>query len=90
MASVKKWICGRLGYNNANDRYGLLINDIWEDDGFHCGEGLQVHVNDEWVDTRFKMAWTENGNEWYLVGIPYRGDAIEYVQARNKKWIEDD
>lgn len=46
---------GRLGYNSANDRYGLLISDLWEHDGFHCGEGLEVLVDDEWVQTRMEM-----------------------------------
>lgn len=27
----------RLGYNGANGRYGLLVSDLWEDTGFHCG-----------------------------------------------------
>ena len=34
-------ITGRLGYNSANDRYGLLVSDLWEHDGFHCG-GVEV------------------------------------------------
>ena len=25
-------ITGRLGYNSANDRYGLLVSDLWEHD----------------------------------------------------------
>lgn len=28
----KIWIEGRLGYNHNNDRYGLLVSDLWEDD----------------------------------------------------------
>ena len=32
---------GRLGYNSVNDRYGLLVSDLWEHSGFHCGEGLE-------------------------------------------------
>ena len=31
-------ITGRLGYNSANDRYGLLVSDLWEHDGLlHIG-----------------------------------------------------
>lgn len=33
---------GRLGYNRKNDRYGLLVTDLWEIDGFSCGNRLQV------------------------------------------------
>ena len=38
---------GRLGYNSSNGRYGLLASDLWIDTGFHCGEGLEVLVDDE-------------------------------------------
>ena len=69
---------GRLGYNSSNGRYGLLSSDLWIDTGFHCGEGLEVLVGDEWVQTRMEM---NLAREWYLVGTPYCGD-LEYVQAR--------
>ena len=36
---------GRLGYNSDNKRYGLLISDLWEHDGFHCGERLEVQID---------------------------------------------
>lgn len=81
MASIKNWVTGRLGYNSANGRYGLLVSDLWEDTGFHCGEGLQVLVDDEWVDTCMEM---NDSRKWYLVGTPYCGD-LEYVQARIMK-----
>lgn len=77
--SCDKWIKGRLGYNSENDRYGLLVSDLWENDGFHCGESLQVEIDNKWVDTRFEMGID---NEWYLVGTPYRGSDIEYITAR--------
>lgn len=73
------WTEGRLGYNGQNDRYGLLVSDLWVNEGFHCGECLQVKVDDEWVDTRFEMS---TNKEWYLVNTPYRGIDIEYVKAR--------
>ena len=66
---------GRLGYNSSNGRYGLLSSDLWIDTGFHCGEGLEVLVGDEWVQTRMEM---NLAREWYLVGTPYCGD-LEYV-----------
>ena len=55
---------GRLGYNSSNGRYGLLSSDLWIDTGFHCGEGLEVLVGDEWVQTRMEM---NLAREWYLV-----------------------
>ena len=72
---------GRLGYNSSNGRYGLLSSDLWIDTGFHCGEGLEVLVGDEWVQTRMEM---NLAREWYLVGTPYCGD-LEYVQTRISK-----
>ena len=62
---------GRLGYNSSNDRYGLLASDLWIDTGFHCGEGLEVLVDDKWVRTRMEM---NPAREWYLVGTSYCGD----------------
>ena len=47
---------GRLGYNSSNDRYGLLASDLWIDTGFHCGEGLEVLVDD-------KVGTNKNGDE---------------------------
>lgn len=76
----EKWIRGRLGYNSQNKRYGLLVSDLWEHEGFHCGEGLEVLVGDEWVQTRMEMSIDR---EWYLVDTPYHGD-LEYIQARIK------
>lgn len=78
MAREKSYITGRLGYNSENDRYGLLVTDLWEHTGFHCGEGLEVLVDDEWVQTCMEMGIDR---KWYLVGTPYYGD-LEYVRAR--------
>ena len=78
MANKEKKIEGRLGYNSENGRYGLLISDLWEHTGFHCGEGLEVKVDDKWVKTRMEMDIARN---WYLVDTPYIGD-LEYVRAR--------
>ena len=78
MANTKKKIEGRLGYNSENGRYGLLISDLWEHTGFHCGECLEVKVDDKWVKTRMEMDIARN---WYLVDTPYTGD-LEYVRAR--------
>lgn len=69
---------GRLGYNSSNGRYGLLVSDIWEDTGFHCGECLDVMLDGRWVNTRMEMSVDM---EWYLVGTPYYGD-LEYIRAR--------
>lgn len=36
---------GRLEFNFENNRYGLSAGSLWLDEGFHCGECLQVFVN---------------------------------------------
>lgn len=69
---------GRLGYNHENGRYGLLSSDLWVNDGFHCGEVMEVLVDDIWVETRIEMKF---GGEWYIVGTPYSGN-LENVIAR--------
>ena len=66
---------GRLGYNSYNKRYGLLSSYLWIDTGFHCGECLEVLLDDEWVQTRMEM---NPAREWYLVGTPYCGDSGIY------------
>lgn len=84
---AKEWIEGRLGYNADNDRYGLLISDLWEHSGFHCGECLQVQINGEWIDTSFEMSWKNGYGEWYLTETKLRGDDIEYTRARIQREV---
>jgi hypothetical protein len=86
---VKGWIEGRLGYNCANDRYGLLESDLWVYDGFHCGDCLQILVDGEWIDTSMEMSWEGGKGEWYLTGTPFKGTNLEYIQARIPKYIEE-
>lgn len=81
----KVWIEGRLGYNSQNDRYGLLVSDLWEDSGFHCGECLQVQIDGKWVDTSMEMDWSTGRGVWYLTGTDIRGIDIEYTRARIQK-----
>lgn len=80
---IVTFIYGRLGYNTENDRYGLLVTDLWERRGFHCGDSLEVLVGETWVETCMEM---NRDNEWYLVGTPYIGDELEHLEARIKRW----
>lgn len=72
---------GILGYNSSNDRYGLLVCDLWEIDGFHCGETLEVwdYEQEQWKPTRMEMHYP---NKWYLVGTEYSGQALEGLRVR--------
>ena len=42
-------------------RFGLM--DYYG--GLHCGECLDVLIDDEWIHTRIEM-----GDDWFLVGVP--------------------
>lgn len=75
---------GILGYNSKNGRYGMLVHDLWEIDGFHCGDVLEVwdYDSEEWIPTRMEMSYP---NEWYLVGTQLRGMALEGLRVRTKE-----
>ena len=71
-------ITGRIGYNHKTHRYGFLVMDLWEIEGLHCGDCMEVRINGEWVDTRLEM---DTDRKWYFVGTPFHGD-LEGVIAR--------
>lgn len=82
-------LMGIMGYNSQNDRYGLLVMDLWEIDGFHCGDTFEVwdSENEQWIATRMEMHWNSSfqpkrNDGWYLVGTPYSGTALEGLKIR--------
>lgn len=79
---VEQWIEGILGYNHKNDRYGLLVTDLWEIDGFSCGNRLQVEIAGEWIDTHMEMDWSTGKGVWYLTGTDIKGSDLEYKRVR--------
>ena len=70
---------GRLGYNRENRRYGLLVTDLWEVKGFHCGQAIEIKIAEKWVKTRFEM---NHENKWYLVGTDLVDEDLEFLKAR--------
>lgn len=86
----KQMIKGILGYNSQNDRYGLLVMDLWEIEGFHCGQTLEVWDSDkeQWIPTRMEMhyyqapSFPKKRNGWYLIDTPYSGTALEGLTVR--------
>lgn len=70
---------GRLGYNPRNQRYGLLVSDLWEKDGFHCGNHMQVLLDGEWIPTQIEM---DSKEQWYLVGVNKAGRELEGLKVR--------
>ena len=87
---IKAMIKGILGYNSQNDRYGLLVMDLWEIEGFHCGQTLEVWDSDkeQWIPTRMEMHYQapsfpkKRNDGWYLVSTEYSGTALEGLTVR--------
>ncbi len=79
---MNDYIQGKLGYNSENDRFGLLIADLWRIDGFHCGEIFEYYDSDKgkWIPTRIEMSWPDK--QYYLVDTAYKGDALEGLKIR--------
>lgn len=70
----------RLGYNDENDRYGILEHDLWINEGLHCGEGIEVYVNDKWVKDR--IGYNHKIESWYLVESGLVGEQLEYLKVK--------
>lgn len=70
---------GKLSYNPRNKRYGLLVSDLWERDGFHCGNQMQVLLDGEWIPTRIEM---DSKEQWYLTGTDKAGTELEGLKVR--------
>ena len=71
---VKKFIEGYLAYNPANGRYGLLISDLWQNKGFHCGEEMYILTDGRWKKTAIEM---KPDGTWYLVGYSGKMDFLK-------------
>jgi len=71
---------GLLGYNSSNNRYGILNRmDLWEVEGLHCGDCLEVLIDGEWIVDRIEMS-SQNG--WYLVKGKLTCDELEGIKVR--------
>lgn len=73
-------ITGILGYNYEEKRMGILSFDLWVKDGLHCGECLEVLIDDEWVSDRIE--YSSRTKEWYLVKTKLSGDQLERVKVK--------
>ena len=78
-------LTGKLGYNPKTKRYGLLVADLWEHTGLHCGERLEIQVDGAWIGTRMELNPTR---QWYLAGTPYCGD-LENIKARVSRALQE-
>lgn len=73
-------ITGILGYNYEEERMGILSFDLWVKDGLHCGETLEVLIDDEWVSDRIE--YSSRTKEWYLVNTKLSGDQLERLKVK--------
>lgn len=78
-------IIGKLGYNPKTKRYGLLVTDLWEHTGLHCGEKLEIKVDGAWIGTRMEL---NPKRQWYLAGTPYCGD-LENIKVRVSRALQE-
>ena len=69
-----------LGYNFENDRYGILEHDLWTDEGLHCGECIEVYIDNKWVEDRIE--YDHEIKSWYLVKSGLVGEQLEYLKVR--------
>ena len=83
---MKEKIIGTMSYNETNDRYGVKKNGEWIEDGFHCGECMEIMVDGQWIQSRIEMKFTETERGWYLVDTPFFGN-LENIQVRIEKYI---
>ncbi|WP_294361014.1 DUF5348 domain-containing protein [uncultured Clostridium sp.] len=74
---------GYLYFNEDTDRFGIInSSDLWENEGLHCGEVLEVLINDEWIQDRIEMTWDE---EYYLVNSKLKGNELNFVKVNIKE-----
>ncbi len=66
-------------YLNANKRLALD-----EEDGWHCGQQIDLLLCGVWVRTRIEMNMR---GEWYAVGLP--GLKLEGLTAREVSRYDD-
>lgn len=71
---------GRLGYNDELERYGVLVSDLWQKDGLHCGECFDIFINGEWISDRIE--YNHEIKKWYLVKSKLVGEELEYLRVR--------
>lgn len=71
---------GKLGYNDENNRFGILVGDLWKNDGLHCGETLKVFLNDKWEFDRLEY----KNNSWYLFYSGLIGEELEGLKVEYK------
>jgi hypothetical protein len=81
---------GILAYNGENERFGMLACDLWEVEGFHCGDTLDIwdYETEKWIPTRIEKRFVESSlirkdyEGWYLVNTNFQGEKLEGLRIR--------
>lgn len=66
---------GSLIYDNESGRMDIRFGPEEYYGGLHCGECMDVLVDDTWTPTRIEM-----GDDWYLVGV--KTDCLQGLTVR--------
>jgi hypothetical protein len=60
--------CGMLIYDSDSNRLDMLFDNGSILGGFHCGDCLDILLDNEWIPTR-----VEYDEDWYLYGLYQSG-----------------
>jgi len=66
---------GILKYNPENERMGIQKGGFWIYSGFHCGDVMEVKIDNEWQHKRIEYY----EKTWFLVDY---GEDIEGLEVR--------
>lgn len=69
---------GTLIYDSRTERMDVRFGLEEYYGGLHCGEGMEVELDGEWVTTRIEMDCSDS--QWYLVGI--KTDELQGLKVR--------
>ena len=68
---------GKLIYDSDNSRLDVLFDNGSTLGGFHCGDCLEILLDNEWIPTR-----VECDEDWYLYGLYKNGRIPVGLSAR--------
>lgn len=69
---------GTMVYDARTDRMDIRFGLEEYYGGLHCGECMEVKIDDKWVPTRIELDFPDR--QWYLVGI--KTDELQGLRIR--------
>lgn len=70
--------CGKLFYDENDNRYDILFEDGIKYGGLHCGEVFEVLVEGYWKYVRIEI---DSSGMWYFKGLDKPGFMPEDVRV---------